>query len=204
MNPPSEPLIPIAPAAFDQDRPVGLFYRLKVDFMGGGRMEARTLLFLAGGRIARAFPYGGGHAFDPSRCNPDMCGSCRHDASQVTVHWDDGRVDQWRYERTPDGFELDGDRFKPARPLTEGALAGTWAGAGAVGNPAQNVYRFDPGETFTFGTGPGGIGGRYRLDGLTLSLAFADGTQVQRTLFAAGSGEPIGLICVEGDVYRRQ
>ena len=202
MTPPGEQLIPIAPAEFDQDRPVGLFYRLKVDLMGGGRLEVRTLLFLAGVRIARTFPFGG--AFDPSRCNPDMCGSYRHDADQVTVRWDDGQVDRWRYARTAEGFELDGDSYKPARPLTEAELAGTWAGAGNVGNPAENVYTFDPGGAFTLGAGPGGVGGRYRLDGLTLSLAFADGSQVQRTLFAAGSGEPVGLICVEGDVYRRQ
>jgi|GEM_PF-4218497 len=203
MTPPNEQPIPIAPAAFDQDRPVGLFYRLKVDLMGGGRLEVRTLLFLAGDRIARTFPFGGG-AFDPSRCNPDLCGSYRVDADQVTVRWDDGQVDRWRYGRTAEGFELDGDGFKPARPLTEATLAGTWTGAGNVGNPAENVYTFDAGGTFTFGAGPGGVGGRYRLDGLTLSLAFADGSQVQRTLFAAGSGEPVGLICVEGDVYRRQ
>ena len=203
MTPSGEQLIPIPPAAFDQDRPAGLFYRLKVDLMSGGRLEVRTLLFLAGVRIARTFPFGG--AFDPSRCNPDMCGSYRHDDDgQITVRWDDGQEDRWRYGRTPEGFELDGDGFKPARPLTEAALVGTWAGAGAVGNPAENVYTFGSGGTFTFGAGPGGVGGRYRLDGLTLSLAFADGSQVQRTLFAAGSGEPVGLICVEGDVYRRQ
>ena len=202
MTPPGEQSIPIPPAVFDQDRPAGLFYRLKVDLMSGGRLEVRTLLFLAGVRIARTFPFGG--AFDPSRCNPDMCGSYRHDGEQIAIRWDDGAEDRWRYARTAEGFELDGDSFKPARPLTEAALAGTWAGAGNVGNPAENVYTFAPGGTFTLGAGPGGVGGRYRLDGLTLSLAFADGSQVRRTLFAAGSGEPVGLICVEGDVYRRQ
>jgi len=204
MTPPTEQPIPIAPAAFDQDRPLGLFYRLKVDLMGGGRLEVRTLLFLAGGRIARTFPFGGGGAFDPSRCNPDLCGSYRHDAGQITVRWDDGREDRWGYGRTAEGFELDGDSYKPARPLADAELAGTWAGAGAVGNPAENVYTFDAGGTFTFGAGPGGLGGRYRLDGLALSLAFADGSEARRTLFAAGSGELVGLICVEGDVYRRQ
>jgi hypothetical protein len=204
MTPPSEQPIPIAPAAFDQERPVGLFYRLKVDLMGGGRLEVRTLLFLAGGRIARTFPFGGGGAFDPSRCNPDMCGGYRYDAGQITVRWDDGQVDRWPYARTAEGFELDGDSFKHARPLAETELVGTWAGAGNVGNPAENVYTFASEGTFTFGAGGSGIGGRYRLDGVTLSLAFADGSQVQRTLFAAGSGEPVGLICVEGGVYRRQ
>lgn len=202
MTPPSEQRIPIAPAAFDGDQPVGLFYRLKVDLMGGGRLEVRTLLFLAGVRIARTFPFGG--AFDPSRCSPDMCGSYRHEPGQIVVRWDDGREDRWVYARTAEGFELDGDSFKPARPLTDAALVGTWAGAGNVGTPGENVYTFDSGGTFMFGAGQGGVGGRYRLDGLTLSLAFADGSQVQRTLFAAGSGEPIGLICVDGDAYRRQ
>lgn len=202
MAPSSEQSIPIAPGGFDQDRPAGLFYRLKVDLMSGGRLEVRTLLFVAGVRIVRSFPYGG--AFDPSRCNPDMCGSYRHDEGQITVRWDDGQEDRWRYGRTPEGFELDGDSFKPAHPLTEAALIGTWAGAGNVGSSAENVYTFASDGTFTFGTGHGGTGGRYRLDGLTLSLAFDDGSQAQRTLLAAGSGEPVGLICVEGDAYRRQ
>lgn len=197
-------MIPIAAAAFDQDRPVGLFYRLKVDLMGGARLEVRTLLFLAGNRIARVFPFGGGAAFDPSRCNPDMCGSYEHGDGEITIRWDDGRVDRWRYGRTAEGFELDGDSFKPARPLTTAELTGTWAGAGSIGNPAENLYTFDPGGAFTFGAGQNGTGGRYRLDGLTLSLDFDDGSQAQRTLFAAGSGEPVGLISVEGDVYRRQ
>lgn len=199
---PSEQSIPIAPGAFDQDRPAGLFYRLKVDLMSGGRLEVRTLLFMAGVRIVRSFPFGGG--FDPSRCNPDMCGSYRHADGQIAIRWDDGSEDQWRYARTPEGLELDGDGFKPARPLTEAELAGTWAGAGNVGTPGENLYTFDAGGTFTFGSGPTGTGGRYRLDGVTLSLAFADGSQARRTLFAAGSGEPAGLICVEGDAYRRQ
>lgn len=186
MNPPSEQLIPIAPGAFDRDRPAGLFYRLKVDFMSGGRLEVRTLLFVAGVRIVRSFPFGG--AFDPSRCNPDMCGSCRHDDGQITVRWDDGREDAWRYAMTPEGFELDGDSFKPARPLTEAELAGAWAGAGNAGVSGENVYVFDTGGAFTFGSGPAGTGGRYRLNGVTLLLAFADGSQARRTLFVAGSG----------------
>ena len=202
MTLPSEQSIPIAPGAFDQDRPVGLFYRLKVDFMSGGRLEVRTLLFLAGVRMVRAFPFGG--AFDPSRCNPDTCGSHRHDGDEIAVRWDDDQADQWRYARTPEGFELDGDSYKPARPLTAAELAGTWAGAGNVGNPAENVYTFDSGGTFTFGTTGSGVGGRYSIDGLTLSLAFADGSEVGHALFAAGSGEPVGIICVEGDAYRRQ
>lgn len=202
MTASSEQRIPIAAGGFDQDRPVGLFYRLKVDLMGGGRLEVRTLLFLAGGRIARTFPYGG--AFDPSRCNPDMCGSYQHGAGEIAVRWDDGRENRWRYGRTAEGMELDGDAYKPARPLTEAELIGTWAGAGNTGNPSENVYTFDSGGAFTFGAAGSGVAGRYRLNGLTLSLAFADGSQAQRTLFAAGSGEPVGLICVEGDAYRRQ
>lgn len=202
MTPPSESLIPLVPGAFDQDRPVGLFYRLKVDFMSGGRLELRTLLFVAGVRIVRAFPFGGG--FDPAGCNPDMCGSYRHDGDEIAVRWDDGEEDRWRYTRTSDGIEVDGDSYKPARPLSPAELAGTWAGAGNVDNPAENVYTFDPAGAFTFGAAGSGFGGRYSVDGLTLSLAFADGSEARPTLFAAGSGEPVGIICVEGDAYRRQ
>ncbi|HET7231103.1 MAG TPA: hypothetical protein VFJ16_13915 [Longimicrobium sp.] len=204
MTPSSGQPIPVAAASFNADQPAGLFFRLMADFVSGGRLEVRTLLFLPGNRIARNFPFDGGGAFDPSRCNPDMCGSYEHEAGQIVVRWDDGRVDRWPYGRTAEGFELDGSTFKPARPLTEAELSGAWAGAGNTGNPLENVYTFEPGGTFTFGAAHGGSGGRYRLDGLTLSLAFADGSQRQRTLFAAGSGEPVGLICVEGELYRRQ
>ena len=201
---PNGQLIPIATAGFDENQPVGLFYRLSVNLMSGTRLEVRTLLFLAGTRITRTFPSGGGDVFDQSRCNPDMCGSYQHDAGVIIVRWDNGQVDRWPYRETADGFELDGSNFKPARPLTGPALIGTWAGAAATGNPSENVYKFDPDGAFTFGTGQGGVGGRYSVKGLTLSLAFADGSQKRRTLFAAGSSEPIGLISIEGDVYRRQ
>ncbi len=197
MTPSREQLIPIAAAGFDRGRPAGLFYRLKMN-LTSGTLEVRTLLFLAGSRITRTFPFGGGEVFDQSRCNPDMCGSYEHDADQITVRWDNGQVERWPYKRTDEGFEVDGDNFKLARPLTEAALIGTWASA------AGNVYKFDPDGTFSFGTGQGGVGGRYRVKGMTLALDFADGTQQRRTLFAAGSGEPIGLIGVEGDVYRRR
>jgi len=204
MTPPSDQVIPIASAASDQDRPAGLLYRLNVGLASGTRLEVRTLLFLTGNRIARTFPFGGGDAFDQSRCNPDMCGSYQLDASQITVRWDDGRVDRWPYRRTAEGFEIDGSNYKPARPVTQAALIGTWAGAAVTGNASENVYTFGPDGAFTFGAGRLGVRGRYTVKGLTLSLAFADGTQQRRTLFAAGSGEPVGLICVEGDVFRRQ
>jgi len=202
MTPPTEQTIPLAPGTFDQDRPVGLFYRLKVDFTSGGRLEVRTLLFVAGVRIVRSFPFGG--AFDPSRCNPDMCGSYRHDGDGITVGWDDGGEDRWRYARTSEGIEVDGDSYKPARPLATAELVGKWAGAGNVGNPTENAYTFDSAGAFTFGAAGSGVGGRYSVEGVTLSLTFADGSQTRRTLFAAGSGEPVGIICVEGDAYRRQ
>jgi hypothetical protein len=196
-------MIPIAPAAFDHGRPMGLFYRLKVNLVSGAGLELRTLLFLAGNRITRTFPFGGGQSFDQSRCNPDMCGDVAHEADQITVRWDNDRIDQWQYRKTGESFELDGDTFRPARGLAQAVLAGTWVGAASTGS-ASNVYEFGADGAFSFGTGGSGVGGRYSIDGLALSLAFADGTQSQRTLFAAGSSEPIGLMAVEGEVYRRQ
>jgi hypothetical protein len=196
--------IPIPSAAFDGDRPVGLFYRLKVGFTSGNRLELHTRLFLPGNRFSRTFPFGGGDVFDQTGCNPDMCGTFEHTGSDVAVRWDNGQVDRWTYKRTPDGFELDGDSFKPARGLAQATLVGTWAGATNTGNASENVYTFRPDGTFSFGAGQRGAGGRYSLKGLTLTLDFADGTKKRRTLFAAGSGDPVGLIAVEGDVYRRQ
>ncbi len=195
---------PIVPGTFEQQRPAGLFYRLKVDLTSGGRLEVRTLLFLPGNRISRTFPFGGADAFDASRCNPDMCGSVQWEPTQLTVRWDNGQTDRWTYRQTTEGIDVDGDSFKPARAVSAATLAGTWAGAGSTGNSMQNVYKFGADGSFTFGTGSGGVGGRYTVQGLTLTLAFSDGTQQRRTLFAASSSDPLGLICVEGDAYRRQ
>jgi hypothetical protein len=193
--------IPIAPGAFDQDRPLGIFYRLRVGIASGNRLELQTMLFLAGNRITRTFPFGGGDVFDESRCNPDMCGRYEQAADLITVRWDDGRVNEWPYERTADGIELDGDKYRPARAMPGAALIGTWAGPGSRGG---NVYTFAADGSFAFGSGGTGLGGRYAVSGLTLSLDFADGGRRRRALFAAGSGEPIELIAVEGDLYRRQ
>ena len=189
---------PIVSGMFEQQAPVGLFYRLKVDLTSGGRLEVRTLLFLPGNRIARTFPFGGADTFDASRCNPDMCGSYQWEPTQVTVRWDNGQIDRWSYRQTAEGIDVDGDSFKPARGVSQAVLVGTW------GSSSQNVYKFGADGTFTFGTGNGGVGGRYSVQGLTITLAFADGTRQRRTLFAAGSSEPLGLICVEGEAYRRQ
>ncbi len=197
--------VPIAPAGFDNNRPVGLFYRLEVNMQSGARLEAKPRLFLPGNRITRTFPYGGGDTFDRSRCNPDTCGSYQLEAGALSVRWDNGQVDRWAYAATPEGITLDGTLFRLARPMTEAALIGEWTGAGDTGNPFSNVYRFERSGSFTFGTGQKpGAPGRYRTQGLTLMLTFADGSESRRTLFVAGKGEPVGLISVEGEVYKRK
>jgi hypothetical protein len=197
--------VPIAPAGVENNRPIGLFYRLEVSMQGGARLEAKTRLFLPGNRIARTFPYGGGDAFDRTRCLPDTCGSYQRDGGILSVRWDNGQVDRWAFAANAEGITLDGTQFRPARPMTEAALVGEWTGAGDTGNPLSNVYRFERGGTFTFGTGQKpGAPGRYRVKGLTLMLTFADGSESRRTLFVAGKGEPIGLISVEGEVYKRK
>ncbi len=197
--------VPIAPAGFDNNRPVGLFYRMEVNMQSGARYEAKTWLFLPGNRITRTFPYGGGNAFDRSRCNPDMCGSYQLEAGALSVRWDNGRVDRWAYAATSEGMTLDGTLFRPARHMTEAALVGEWTGAGDTGNASSNVYRFERGGSFTFGTGQKpGAPGRYQVQGLTLMLNFADGSESRRTLFVAGKGEPVTLISVEGEAYKRK
>jgi hypothetical protein len=197
--------IPIPAASFAGDRPQGLFYRLKVNFTSGSRLEVQTLMFLAGNRFVRTYPHGGADTFDPSRCNSDMCGTYELGPAGLAVRLDNGQTIQWQFRKTADGFELDGDSYKPARALTAAALAGTWAGAATTGNSSENVYRFEPNGTFSFGMpGRAGVGGRYSLQGLTLTLAFSDGTQRRRTVFGASASDPIGLISVEGDAYRRQ
>lgn len=202
----NDKLVPIPPAGFENNRPVGLFFRMEVNMQSGARLEAKPRLFLPGNRFARTFPFGGGATFDPAaRCNPDTCGSYQIEAGTLTVRWDNGRVDRWAFATNAEGITLDGTLFKPARAMTEAALVGEWAEAGDTGNSSSNVYRFERGGAFTFGTAQKpDAPGRYRVQGLTLMLTFADGSESRRTLFIAGKGDPVALICVEGEAYKRK
>jgi hypothetical protein len=183
---------------------VGLFYRLTVGALSGRRLELETRLFLAGNRITRTFPFGGGDTFDAARCNPGTCGTYELANETLVVRWDDGRTDRWSFQRTAEGISLDGTTFRPARPISEATLAGEWSGAQDVGNSFANVYRFNREGAFSFGTGETRVAGRYRVQGMTLVLNFADGTESRRTLFATGASDPVGLISVDGDVYSRR
>jgi hypothetical protein len=143
-------------------------------------------------------PYGGG-TFDPSRCNSDTCGSYAISSKKITVHWDGGSVDNWTFETTADGIQLNNTTFRPARPMTAAALVGKWSAAGG------NVYMFDANGRFSFGAGSApGLGGTYRIQGLTLTLTFDDGDTKHRTLFGASAGEPIGMISVDREAYARK
>jgi hypothetical protein len=194
----------IAPAGFAGDRPTGLFYRVVVATVGGRTVELETRLFLDGNRIARVFPFGGAETFASARCSPDTCGTYELEARTLRVRWDGGRIDRWAYERTAEGLRLDGTPFRPARALTAAALVGEWSGGQSAGSAIANLYRFEPGGRFWFGSGTTGLRGRYRVEGLTLTLSFDDGDLRSRTLFAAGTSEPTGLIGVDGDVYARR
>ena len=196
---------PIADAGFANGRPVGLFYRLSVGALSGRRLELETRLFLEGNRIARVFPFGGGDAFDAAaRCNRDTCGSYELGNETLVVRWDDGRVDRWPLQRTAEGISLDGTTFRPARPIAAATLVGEWSGAQDARNPFANVYRFERDGSFSFGSGQTRVGGRYRVQGITLVLNFTDGSETRRTLFAASASAPVGLISVDGDVYSRR
>lgn len=186
-------VIPIPPAAIGASGPVGLFSRLLASF-SSGKVEVRTLLFLPGNRVVRTYPYGGGKEFDLSRCNPDMCGRYELIGNRMTLRWDNGRTDQWSYEVSGDTVDIDGDRYRPARPVPSGELVGSWA------DTPGNVYTFAANGTFSFG----GLPGRYAVAGLALSLAFQDGSTRTRTLFAAGGGEPVGMLSIDGDAYVRR
>jgi hypothetical protein len=190
-------LVPIPPARLEASGPAGLLSRVVVDF-SSGNVDVRTLLFLPGNRIVRTYPYGGGAAFDLSRCNPDMCGRYELAGDRMTLRWDDGRTDQWSYAASADAVDLDGDRYRPARAVTTPELVGSWADAGG------NTYVFAGNGTFSFGYGGSGLSGRYALQGLALTLTFQDGDTRVRTVFAAGSGDPVGMLSIDGDAYRRR
>ena len=196
--------VAIEPAGIADGQPVGLFWGFRVGTYGGARLELDTRTFLAGNRITRAFPYGGGDSFDASRCSPDTCGTCGISADVMTVRWDGGSVDRWSFEVTPDGVKLDGTLFRPARSMSAAGVVGEWTSSQAGGNPFSNVYQFEADGTFGFGAAGNMLRGRYAIDGLTLALNFDDGTASRRTLFSASRQEPAGLIGVEGDVYARR
>jgi hypothetical protein len=193
----------VGAARIENNAPAGLFYQLQTDFTGGARLETEARLFLPGNRIARLFPFGGGDTFDLSRCSPDTCGSFKLESGRLTISWDNGQVDRHAYAASADSIQLDGRAFKFARPVAESALAGEWRGAGSTGASFSNVYRFERNGRFTFGAAGSALGGRYRVQGLTLTLKFDDGSVRERTLFAAGSGTPPGLISIDKEVYAR-
>lgn len=182
--------LPIEPGRLVGNQPVGLFYQIDVET--SRRVYTRTWLFLPGNRISRAYLYGGG-TFDTSRCSPDTCGTYAISSGQITVRWDGGSVDQWPFGLSADGIRLNNSTFRPARPMTATSLVGKWSGANL------NVYTFDANGRFSFS----GLGGTYRVQGLTLTLTFDDGDMRHRTLYGASAGEPVGMISVDREAYAR-
>jgi hypothetical protein len=184
-------------------QPVGLFGKVLVTAYGSNKVDTRTWLFLPGNRVSRVYPYGGTGLFDPSRCSGDTCGSYQIKGAQLTVRWDGGRVDSWSFVTSAEGIRLDGDLYRPARAMSAASLAGRWTDGGGRGVIGSNIYTFDGNGRFSFGTSQRALPGTYRVQGLTLTLNFADGDMRRRTLFALSAGEPVGMISVESEVYAR-
>ncbi len=195
--------VPIEPGTIVDGRPAGLFYRVEVDLTGGQGAETTTWLFLPDHRVSRFHPLGGSGLFDPSRCNPDTCGTFEITAEQLLVRWDDGHVQRWAFSATPDEIRLDGREFRRARAVPVESLVGQWSD-GQPGAGGMNVYTFDGDGRFSFGNGRNALTGTYRILGLTLTLTFSDGDVRGRTLFAASTQAPVGLISVDGTVYARR
>ena len=201
-NPP-EPAA--APAASGSSSPLaGLYFQLDVGIISGRRLEVKTRYFLPGNRITRTFPIGGGEAFDIRRCSPDTCGNYTIEEGQLNIRWDNGQVDRFSLRSSAEGIHLNGSLFRRARSVATTALAGVWSSAGDIGGSFVNVYRFERDGTFTVGIGQGGLGGRYRVQGMTLILNFSDGEEKRRTLFAISPSDPPGMICVDGDAFARR
>lgn len=198
VMPPQAP-IPLDAGRIAAGQPAGLFYRIEANLIGSGRVETRTWLFLPGNRVSRFHPLGGA-LFDPSRCNPDTCGTYQIGGGQLSVRWDGGSTTQWTFAADAEGIRLDGTLHRPARAMTPAALVGRWSsGRGGV----ANIYTFDGNGRFSFGTSSSPLTGTYRVQGLTLTLTFSDGDVRRRTLFAASPGEPAGMISVDGEAYAR-
>ncbi len=191
--------IPLDTGRIAAGQPAGLFYRIEANLIGSGRVETRTWLFLPGNRVSRFHPLGGA-LFDPSRCNPDTCGTYQVGGGQLSVRWDGGSTTQWTFAADAEGIRLDGTLHRPARAMTPAALVGRWSsGRGGI----ANIYTFDGNGQFSFGTSSSPLTGTYRVQGLTLTLTFSDGDVRRRTLFAASPGEPAGMISVDGEAYAR-
>lgn len=195
--------VPIEPGTVIDGRPAGLFYRVEVDVTGSRGVETSTWLFLPNGRVSRFHPMGGSGLFEPSRCNPDTCGSFEARGGELVMRWDNGTVHSWTLAVTADGVRLDGREFRRARSIRAQTLVGEWSD-GRAGLGGANLYTFGADGRFTFGTASSGLDGTWRLDGLTLTLTFADGDVRGRTIFGASSGVPEGLISVDGTVFARR
>jgi Family of unknown function (DUF5640) len=113
-------------------------------------------------------------------------------------------VDQWTFAASAEGISLDGRLYRPARAMTAASLVGQWSDAGDGGS---NIYTFNGNGQFSFGTSQRAQAGTYRVQGLTLTLNFADGDVRRRTLFAASTAAVMaasGMISVEGETYARK
>jgi hypothetical protein len=196
---------PIPAAGFDGDHPRGLFYHLQVG-IGTTRLETRTRIFLDGQRVARMYPFGGGNTVDLARCNSDTCGSYRVEDAWLTVRWDNGDTQRLSFQRSGDGFTLDGETYQPARGISAAEAVGDWGNPGNAGNPFETALRLRGDGSFEWGAGSreSTLRGRYELQGLALVLHSSDGTDKQYTVFAAGRTRPVGLISFDGSVYTRR
>lgn len=198
----AEARIPFEPGRIVGGQPLGLFCKVQVTAFGSSRVDTRTWLFLPGNRVSRFYPYGGTGLFDPSRCSADTCGSYQIRGGQLSVRMDSGNVFQWTFAASAEGIRLDGDLYRPARPMTAASLVGQWTDEG--GATGANIYTFDGKGRFSFGTRHHALAGTYHVQGLALTLNFADGDVRRRTLFALSAGTPVGMISVESEVYARK
>ncbi|MEZ4416700.1 MAG: hypothetical protein R3E10_13210 [Gemmatimonadota bacterium] len=195
--------VPIEPGRVVNALPSGLFYRVEVDIAGGRGIETNTWLFMPGQRVSRFHPLGGSGVFDPSRCNPDTCGTYEISSGKLTVRWDGGSTQEWTFTATADGVRLDGQQYRPVRAVRAESLAGRWTDARS-GDIGVNTYTFDRGGRFSFGDGRSALTGSYRVRGLVLTLTFSDGDVRERMLFSASTEQPEGLISIDRAVYARR
>lgn len=201
--------------------PSGLYFMQRYDVVSRG-LEQHIYLF-AGSQFVQD-PKGDIATVDPAGADPGWRGTWSYAGGTLTLTFGSGRVDTGQAKPDADVcFELADGVWCAAKPLAGGAIDGTYSGGTSFqSSQTATDYDFAPDGTYrvlsgaTIATGDtdtdsrvtsaGAGSGRYRIDGLTMTLTAADGTETKAiavTFGPAANGARPDHIYFNGLLLRR-
>jgi len=209
---------PVPPAAVIDGKPRGMF-------LGRSLLTGRAvcLLFLSGGRVTRAIPYGGLERLDwaaHQKAHSGDVGTWEIRGDQLSITWGDGGVHQGPLRITQGGIEFYGKRYSRPATVTVADLAGRWeatrgtAITGGEGVNTTTTLSIDASGKYRWSGVTGGAvagrataggetrSGRLSVSGQTMTFVDDDGTVTARTLLPA-AGTPVTAMSLDADLFTR-